>query len=348
MQFSANILAWFDEHGRKNLPWQLQRNPYRVWVSEIMLQQTQVATVIPHFERFMHSFPTVQDLAVARMDDVLHLWSGLGYYARGRNLHKSAQIIVKDHSGALPRTLDELQSLPGIGRSTAGAILSLAYNQRAPILDGNVKRVLSRCFAISGWPGETKVANTLWALADDLTPHTRNADYTQAMMDLGATLCKRTRPKCEGCPVNQSCQALAEEKIERYPGKKTAKTKPVKSTQMLILKNNKQKVLLEKRPSSGIWGGLWSFLELPIDESIEDYSQTHFTSGKVKQRLSAFRHTFSHYHLDIHPVTIQLSTQECLNTNGPLGQERRWFTLSECEQLGLAAPIKKLLTTLRS
>ena len=216
-QFQRAVLAWFDQHGRKDLPWQRDLSPYRVWVSEVMLQQTQVATVIPYFERFMAAFPRVEALARADIDAVLHLWTGLGYYARARNLHRAAQLVVSDYQGRFPTELEPLQALPGVGRSTAGAILSIACGGRAPILDGNVKRVLSRCFAVPGWYGQGAVAKRLWALAESYTPSERVADYTQAMMDLGATLCSRARPQCPRCPLQGSCLAWAAGEPQRYP-----------------------------------------------------------------------------------------------------------------------------------
>jgi len=234
-EFSDKVLNWFDQQGRKDLPWQQDINPYRVWVSEIMLQQTQVKTVIPYYQRFMQSFPTVEALAKATQDDVLKHWSGLGYYARGRNLHKSAQMVCNEFSGAFPVTLDEMQSLPGIGRSTAAAILSIAHNQQQAILDGNVKRVIARVFAVSGWPGQSAVLKKFWMLAEKLVPDSRNADYTQAMMDLGATVCTRTKPACENCPLSADCLAFKQGNIADYPGKKPKKALPKKQAIMLML-----------------------------------------------------------------------------------------------------------------
>lgn len=233
--FALRVLEWFDVHGRKHLPWQQDKTPYKVWVSEIMLQQTQVATVIPFFEKFMQRFPDLQSLADAPEDDVLAHWSGLGYYARARNLHKCAQIAMVEHDGQLPQDIDELVALPGIGLSTAGAVLSLSLGQNHPILDGNVKRVLARHRAVPGWPGSTLVLNKLWDISRQLTPATRTADFNQAMMDIGATLCARSRPACDRCPVASDCLALATDSIGLYPGKKPKKEKPVKSTFMLLL-----------------------------------------------------------------------------------------------------------------
>ncbi|HET8730461.1 MAG TPA: A/G-specific adenine glycosylase, partial [Moraxellaceae bacterium] len=257
--FATAVLAWFDEHGRKTLPWQQNPSPYRVWVSEIMLQQTQVATVIPYYERFLARFPDVHALAAAPQDDVLHLWTGLGYYARARNLQKAAQMLVDQYGGEFPETVDEVAGLPGIGRSTAGAILSLSRQHWAVILDGNVKRVLSRFHAVS----ETGAAQEkrLWPLAEQHTPQQRVHHFNQAMMDLGATLCTRTRPACLLCPLQSACRGFAEGEPTAYPGKKATRTLPEKSVTLLVFLNADGEVLLEQRPSPGIWGGLWSFPE---------------------------------------------------------------------------------------
>ena len=254
------LLAWFDQHGRKDLPWQTNRTPYRVWISEIMLQQTQVSTVIPFYERFMAQLPTVQDLAAAAEDTVLHLWTGLGYYARARNLHRCAKQVCALHSGVFPNALAGLEALPGIGRSTAGAILSLAMDARAPILDGNVKRVLARYHAVEGWPGQRAVSDTLWSHAEHLTPQKRVADYTQAIMDLGATLCMRSKPNCRACPLSRRCQALAEDRVQELPTKKKAPAKPIRQARFFVLRLPDNRVLLEQRQQSGLWGGLWNCL----------------------------------------------------------------------------------------
>lgn len=340
--FSKKVLKWFDQHGRTHLPWQQNRNAYRVWVSEIMLQQTQVATVIPYFERFMQRFPDVQTLAAATQDEVLQHWSGLGYYARGRNLHKCAQTIVADYQGEFPETVDELETLPGIGRSTAGAIVSLSLDRPATILDGNVKRVLTRFFGVAEWPGQSKTAQQLWQYAEALTPAKRCADYTQAMMDLGATLCTRTKPECQRCPLNSECVGYIEGEPEQYPAKKPKKRLPVKSVYFLIIKNH-QGILLEQRPSTGIWGGLWSFPELEEEGSITTHCENHFGEVNSHKLLSPFRHTFSHYHLDIHPVHVQLSSTHRQIRND---DRQRWFSEDEWLTIGLAAPVKKLLSRL--
>lgn len=337
--FSTRLLDWFDRHGRKNLPWQKDITPYRVWVSEIMLQQTQVSTVIPYFERFMARFPDVLSLADAPQDEVLALWTGLGYYARARNLHRAAQQVRDEYSGDFPRDLEALQQLPGIGRSTAGAIFSIACGGRAPILDGNVKRVLARHAAIDGWPGQKAVENQLWALSEQCTPDQRVADYTQAIMDLGASLCSRSRPQCSECPVSADCQAYASGEQARYPGKKPKKTLPVKQCQMLLIEHPDGGILLEKRPPSGIWGGLWSLPELATDADPEDFLLQRLNGSGEPTALTPLRHTFSHYHLDIQPVHIQLKRAPTVIMED---QQALWYNGGP-QQLGLAAPVKKLL-----
>jgi len=340
--FSQSVLKWFDKHGRKHLPWQQNITPYRVWLSEIMLQQTQVATVIPYFERFTKKFPTVQRLAAAPIDEVLHLWTGLGYYARARNLHRCAQTVVTQYGGEFPDTVAELSDLTGIGRSTAGAIVSIAFQKRAAILDGNVKRVLARYHAVDGWPGQTDTLNQLWDIAETYTPKKRNNDYTQAMMDLGATVCTRSKPKCDLCPLQSGCIAYAQGEQTRYPGKKPKKELPEKSVQLLMLRNASGEILLQQRPSQGIWGGLWSFPELSLDADAHIHAQDHF--GKVinSEIWNSYRHTFSHYHLDITPVLIQLGK----TAQGVASGGHHWYSLHQPEALGLAAPVKKLLDKL--
>lgn len=307
MTFAQRLLAWYDQHGRKDLPWQTPRTPYRVWVSEIMLQQTQVSTVIPFFERFMAHFPTATKLADAPQDSVLHLWTGLGYYARARNLHRAAQQIKEQHAGELPGDLEALAALPGVGPSTAGAILAQGFNQRAPILDGNVKRVLTRHAAIAGYPGTTAVARTLWALADDYTPNDRPADYTQAIMDLGATLCRRTKPNCPACPVAADCQARSQDRVAELPTRKPKKTKPVRSARMYVVCGPEGDILLEQRPQTGIWGGLWN----PPERAADHPDAAFFAEIGIRPIEHAeqpmFRHTFSHYHLDITPVFARVT-----------------------------------------
>ncbi|HEY6597714.1 MAG TPA: A/G-specific adenine glycosylase, partial [Pseudomonadales bacterium] len=293
--FADLLLTWFETHGRKDLPWQHPRTAYRVWISEVMLQQTQVATVIPYFNRFVERFPNVETLARAEIDDVLHLWTGLGYYARGRNLHTTARRLVAEHDATVPRDIDALMALPGIGRSTAGAILAAGHGIRAPILDGNVKRVLARCFAVPGYPGQTKVADTLWRHAEANTPSARVADYTQAVMDLGALVCTRPKPRCGECPVATQCIAYRTNTIERYPGPRPRKTLPVRRVRMFVLTDADGRCLLERRPPSGIWGGLWGPPERDSDYDVDTLlAEVGVRSHEFETyTLASFRHTFT-------------------------------------------------------
>lgn len=307
-----------------------------------MLQQTQVTAVIPYFQRFMARFPSIQDLAAASQEEVLQHWAGLGYYARGRNLHKCAQTVVDRHRGHFPKTPEALQQLPGIGRSTAGAILSLAHNEKATILDGNVKRVLTRYFAIDAWPGRQAVSNRLWLLAEELTPDERNADYTQAMMDLGATLCKRSKPLCSECPVRRECLAHQEGTPEAYPGKKPKTDKPIRAAQFLILQDSEDAVFMEKRPPSGIWGGLWSLPQIETSQKPEKYSYERIGEVDAPKMWTKFRHTFSHYHLDIQPV--YLAVRKPIARVAEANQA--WFPPDTWAQLGVPAPVKKILDAL--
>jgi len=342
--FATRVLDWFDRHGRKDLPWQHDTNPYRVWVSEIMLQQTQVKTVIPYFERFMQALPTVQALAAASEDDVLHLWTGLGYYARGRNLHRAAKCVSNELGGEFPRTVEGLCELPGIGRSTAGAIVSIAYGQPAVILDGNVKRVLARYRAIAGWPGQSAVHEQLWQVAGQYTPTERSADYSQAMMDLGATLCTRSAPACERCPLAGDCKALALGQQLSFPGRKPRKTLPVKSTAFIMATAGNGDIWLERRPGSGIWGGLWCFPELSDPAQAADWCMDRW--GVVPDSTELwlpFRHTFSHYHLDIQPVRVTLPVSPAAVMEAP---DRLWYNRQQPVAIGLAAPVASLLARL--
>lgn len=339
--FSSQVLRWFQQYGRKHLPWQKNVTPYRVWVSEIMLQQTQVTTVIPYFERFMETFPTVQTLAEAPQDRVLNLWTGLGYYARARNLHKTAKIICTRSNGEFPKKVHELEELPGIGRSTAGAIRSLGYGEYAPILDGNVKRVLARHFAVAGWPGKTSVLKELWQLSEKLTPESNSGAYNQAMMDIGAMICTRSKPLCEQCPVSSTCLARAKSTIAQYPGKKPKKVKPVKTTHMLLFRHQGH-LLLEKRPQTGIWGGLWCFPQSEEEAEVSSVISQYGLTEHSRQPLRGFRHTFSHFHLDCYPLLIDVVPAETqLNENQHL-----WVEPDTDKDLGFAAPTVKLMKQL--
>lgn len=342
--FAARVLHWFDQHGRKDLPWQRNTSPYRVWVSEIMLQQTQVKTVIPYFERFMEAFPDVLALALAPEDEVLHRWTGLGYYARARNLHRAARQIANELGGQFPDTLDGLCVLPGVGRSTAGAILSIAFGRRASILDGNVKRVLARYHRVQGWPGQSAVHQQLWDIAEQYTPAQRCADYTQAMMDLGATLCTRSSPACTICPLATGCEALLHGDQRDYPGRKPRRALPVKSSFFLIVRSSAGEIWLEKRPSSGIWGGLWCFPEIDAPETGRQRCLDWWGVEPAQLAVQpGFRHTFSHYHLDITPVVAELNAtpHAVMAASGQL-----WYNLRQPPQIGLAAPVAALLAKL--
>lgn len=343
-KFSQAILEWFDLHGRKTLPWQFNKTPYRVWISEIMLQQTQVATVIPYYQRFMEHYPDIVALADAPEDEVLHLWTGLGYYARARNLHKTAKIVRDQYQGTFPETLDEVMALPGIGRSTAGAVLSLSLGQHHPILDGNVKRVLTRHFAIEGWTGSSAVEKNLWQLTEQLTPPQGVSNYNQAMMDLGASLCSRSKPDCPACPVSNSCQGFALGRPTDFPTPKKKKAVPVKYCVMLLLQYQHQ-VYLVKRPPQGIWGGLHCFPEFSDSITAENWLEEQGIEGD-SELLPGLRHTFSHFHLDIEPLLVQLSApinQEIMEADQSL-----WYNLANPEAVGLAAVTKSLLKKLRS
>jgi A/G-specific adenine glycosylase len=342
-RFADRVLEWYDRHGRHDLPWHRDRSAYRVWVSEIMLQQTQVTTVIPYFQAFMERFPSVRDLAEAPVDDVLGHWSGLGYYARARNLQKAATRVMEDHGGEFPRQQEALEALPGIGRSTAAAIIAQAWDHRATILDGNVKRVLARYHAIPGWPGQTATLNALWQRAEEHTPDTRARDYTQAIMDLGAMVCTRSRPDCEGCPVSADCLAHARGEVHLYPGRKPKKAKPEKITWMVILEDHDGRILLERRPPSGIWGGLWSLPELDPaygPEELQDACERQLGLRCHEPALiSGFRHTFSHYHLHILPARLQVAGTGQISDSG----SQRWIERQDALALGLPAPVRSLL-----
>jgi A/G-specific adenine glycosylase len=339
--FAPTLLAWFDRHGRRDLPWQHPRTPYRVWVSEIMLQQTQVRVVIPYFERFVAALPSLPALAAAPQDTVLALWSGLGYYARARNLHTAAQACVARHDGDLPRDLDALTALPGIGRSTAGAILSQAWGDPAPILDGNVKRVLSRVFAVDGWPGTPAVEKQLWALAERLLPDARLADYTQAQMDFGATLCTRHAPACAICPLQQDCAALAQGRVEELPTPKPGKPLPEREAVVLLLRDGRGRVLLHKRPPAGIWAALWSLPEAEDAAAALSWFDAHvdgeFEAGEA---LAPIQHAFTHYRLRLQPLAWRGAR---LRSAARDDAALRWVPRGELDSLGIPAPIHSLL-----
>ena len=306
-----------------------------------MLQQTQVATVIPYFERFTEQFPNVETLAHAPVDEVLHLWTGLGYYARARNLHKAAIQISNNFDGVLPEDLEQLETLPGIGRSTAGAIRAIGYSKRASILDANVKRVLTRFHAISGYPASTAIAKTLWELSESHTPHKRLPDYTQAIMDLGATLCVRKTPNCALCPLHLKCKAHATDTVEKYPQAKPSKVKPERSCRMFLLKNSEGECFLEQRPAKGIWGGLWSPPQRDAGYSyLQMLDELNLSSRRPAENQPSFRHTFTHYHLDIEPVLIHINDGQNRISSNP---RHIWYSNNTKHKLGLSAAAVKLL-----
>jgi A/G-specific adenine glycosylase len=345
--FTKRVLKWFDLHGRHDLPWQEDIDPYRVWVSEIMLQQTQVTTVIPFYERFIARFPTVAALAGAELDEVLHHWTGLGYYARGRNLHKAARVIAHDLDGRFPVGVEALSELPGIGRSTAGAISAIAQGVRAPILDGNVKRVLARFHAVAGYPGQTATQKSLWELAEAHTPNTRVADYTQAIMDLGATVCTR-QPRCEVCPVAERCDALAQGATDDFPGRKPKRSKPTRTARMFLIVAPDGACLLEQRPAKGLWGGLWippqrgPDCDVPAVLREFDIPESAVAESRVEP---GFRHTFTHFHLDIEPVHVRLRARPLPGVRD--GTDCLWYRREDDTEVGLSAPAVALLDSLK-
>ena len=347
-EISDQLIPWQKKFGRNNLPWQGTNNPYLIWVSEIMLQQTQVKTVIPYYQKFIKNFPDINTLAQADDDDVMKLWSGLGYYARARNLHESAKIIKSKFQGEFPKKITELISLPGIGRSSAGAISSFAFNQKTPILDGNVKRVLARFAAISGWPGKTDVMDTLWTLAERNTPDQRIADYTQAMMDLGATLCKRSSPNCPACPLTKKCIAYKQGNPQDYPGKKPKKAIPIRNTCFLMISNNKGELLLQQNPPTGLWGGLWIFPQCDTTDCINQALKALGVNAQDYRVLNAKRHTFSHFHLDYQPIAVNVGATEIFKDRVSEKGNQVWYNPQKPISLGMPAPIKALFDGLNS
>jgi A/G-specific adenine glycosylase len=331
--FASRLVRWQSRKGRHDLPWQRTRDPYRIWLSEVMLQQTQVATVTPYYRRFLERFPDVKALAKATLEDVLTLWSGLGYYSRARNLHAAAQAVMAEHGGRFPNTREALESLPGLGRSTAAAITVFAFGRREAILDGNVKRVLARHFAVSGFPGERRVEKRLWKLAESELRAKNVETYTQALMDWGAGVCPRTRPACPVCPLSKTCEGYARGKAEAYPGARPRKKKPVRETSMLLLLREGD-VLLEKRPPTGVWGGLWCFPE--IDAGSEKLTG--------KKSLPVLRHEFTHFTLDITPIVCFLESAS------PRAEEpgRIWLPVEEAIGAAVPTPVRKLLARLAS
>lgn len=339
--FAQRLIAWQRHHGRHDLPWQASREPYAVWLSEIMLQQTQVETVIPYYRRFMARLPDLPALAKASEDEVLALWSGLGYYSRARNLHKAAGMVLRDHGGEFPRGFDAIQALPGIGRSTAAAISAFAFGERRAILDGNVKRVLCRIFGIEGWPGDKAVENKLWALVEDLLPDNDIEAYTQGLMDLGATLCRRGKPDCRQCPFADDCLANLHGRQTELPSARPRKALPERHTTMLLLLHAGE-ILLEKRPPSGIWGGLWSLPECPVEaDPAACAGQRGFDTYPMAE-LPKLTHTFTHFRLHIQPRALSLKTRPTkINEPGLI-----WLPLAEAHDAALPTPVRKLIEQL--
>lgn len=349
--FATNLLTWHQTQGRKHLPWQQELSSYRVWVSEIMLQQTQVATVISYYLRFMQRFPDVTTLANANLDEVLHLWTGLGYYARARNLHKAAAIITQAHKGEFPTTQEALEALPGIGPSTAGAIRSIAQAQHATILDGNVKRVLTRFHAVAGYPDKAKIAQQLWQLAETHTPKKNTGTYTQAIMDLGATLCVRRKPKCEACPVSEQCSAHLNNTVQDYPEAKSKKAKPVRCSRFFVVSDINGATLLEQKPLNGLWGGLWTPPQRQATYTTNEFlNELGLSTDALIQQYSqpSFRHTFTHFHLDIEPIYLTLKKNVTMVQDTPTS---RWVFPDKLDHdnnpIGLCAPAVKLLANLK-
>jgi A/G-specific adenine glycosylase len=335
MVFAQKLIAWQRHHGRRNLPWQGTRDPYRIWLSEVMLQQTQVSAVIPYYGRFLRRFPTIEALACASEDEVLRLWSGLGYYARGRNLHAAAKAVVS--MGSFPRKAEGIEALQGIGKSTAAAIAVFAFGERAAILDGNVKRVLARFFGIGGWPGEKAVETALWARANRLLPKAGIETYTQALMDLGATVCTRNAPRCDPCPVRTGCKARKAGQTAEIPAPRPRKALPQKVVTWLVLLDRGQ-LLLEKRPAPGIWGGLWSFPEAPAKDIDAHCRRSLGCELGSTKALETLEHGFTHFRLRIHPLLCHVTRTPEARSPGWL-----WLDVDTVRDAAVPAPVRTLV-----
>lgn len=341
MYFSEALLRWFDQFGRKDLPWQRRKDPYITWLSEIMLQQTQVQTVIPYFNRFIARFPTLTALATAAEDDILALWAGLGYYSRARNLIKTAHILFTEYHPHWPQEAATWLSFPGVGRSTAAAIVSQAFNERAAILDGNVSRVLSRYFMVSGSPKDAKVKRRLWELAEDCLPQQRFADYTQAIMDLGATCCKKHQPNCLHCPLQATCLAYQNAKVGEYPAKPPRKQRPTQEAVFLLIYNEHKEIYIEKQSPKGIWGALWSLPSVAQVADIADYlANYHGIIAAAPQFFVKFKHGFTHFHLILQGYQLSVSSYPM---SQPLSPDTQWANAAKLAELGLPKPIKKII-----
>jgi len=337
------LLTWHARHGRHDLPWQRDPTPYRVWVSEIMLQQTQVGTVVNYYDRFMQRFPDIETLAVAPLDEVLHLWSGLGYYSRARNLHRAAQLLVSRYGGTLPGTAAELAELPGIGRSTAAAIRALSAGERGAILDGNVRRVLARCFLVTGALTPRAAEERLWQLAEQCTPQEDVAAYTQAIMDLGATICVRRRPLCVACPLESHCAARRTRRQHEIPAPRTRMARRTRALVMLLAQRGDGSVLLERRPERGVWGGLWCPPQFPSVEAAQLYAATRLLSAVIEPRsLAIVRHAFTHFELEITPLMARCEAWAGVMDEPPT----LWYNPAQPERLGLPAPVTALIQSI--
>jgi A/G-specific adenine glycosylase len=338
--FAARLVAWQKRHGRHDLPWQRSRDAYTIWVSEIMLQQTQVATVIPYYERFLRRFPTVRALALAPLDDVLTLWSGLGYYSRARNLHKAARVIVETHGGRIPHDPETVAALPGIGRSTAAAICVFAYGGRHAILDGNVKRVLARYRGVRGYPGDARVHEQLWRHAESLLPARHIVHYTQGLMDLGAGVCARNHPQCEQCPVRADCVACVKGVTGKLPGRKPRRVLPQRSAVMLLLQNAGE-ILLEKRAPQGIWGGLWSLPEISSAREMRCVCRERYGVTAIGVKiLSPVAHSFTHFKLTIEPICVRVK-KSAAQAPGTV-----WLPLADAVSAALPAPVRRIIASI--
>jgi A/G-specific adenine glycosylase len=335
--FAAALIAWHARAGRHALPWQADRTPYRVWVSEIMLQQTQVASVIPYYQRFLARLPDVHALAAAPIDEVLHLWSGLGYYARARNLQRAAQRICREYGGAFPPSFEQVAELPGIGRSTAGAILALSRGERWPILDGNARRVLARYFGVDGPRGARDTESQLWELASVCTPSRRVTDYTQAIMDLGATVCVRRRPQCADCPLSPGCAARQQGRQHALPAPRTARRRTQRRVCMVVALAERGGVLLERRPEHGVWGGLWCLPEFASAAEAAHFIEAQLPAPAVPEQLPPIEHAFTHFDLTIDPLLVRCGAPAQIRS------EALWYNVDEPSRVGLPAPIRALL-----
>ncbi len=342
--FAARLLAWYDRHGRHDLPWQHPRTSYRVWIAEVMLQQTQVATVLPYYARFMAAFPDLAALAGADLDAVLAHWSGLGYYSRARNLHAAARRCMVEHAGELPRDVDALSSLPGIGRSTAAAILAQAHDQQLAILDGNVRRVLARMLAIDDWPGAPAVERRLWQVAEAALPQARLADYTQAIMDFGATLCRRARPDCAACPLREDCRAFAEARVAELPKPRPRRALPRRRCVLLALVDADGRLLLQRRPPSGIWGGLWCLPQFDDDDDARAFAAHQACDIRaISAPAPSIDHAFTHFQLRIDSLRLRAGEPRGAIADA---DDLRWTSRAELATLGLPAPVRRLLSQL--